>query len=122
MQNDSTWLSGPEAADHLAIRHSRLAQCLRAGLLPYRTGVDYVLVHVKHIRKFTLLYPDLLDYFRAENEVDKHVEDGELVFEIINFPPPNTVKLLKCVEAREGSFPTRELPQSRVRNAHVFSP
>lgn len=114
MQTQDTWLNGLEASAKLAVRPSRLAQLMRAGLMPYKTGVDYVLVHARAIRIFEAQFPDLLEYLRAEYEVDKLLDEGELTFSCLNFPPPNVIKLLKSVERREGSFPTRELPPSKL--------
>lgn len=106
MQKQDTWLSGVDAAELLSIRQARLAQCIRAGLVPYQTAVGGILIHKKDVRAFQLHFPELLLHFQTELEVDKHVEEGELIFECQNFPPPGVLKLLKCVEAREGSFPS----------------
>lgn len=111
MQQQNTWLDGLEASKILSIRPSRCAQLCRAGLVPYVTAVGGILIHKRELRAFELRFPELLEYLRAEKEVDNILEDGDLIFECINFPPPSTVKLLKCVERHEGSFPTRSAPR-----------
>lgn len=106
MDKQTTWLDGYEVADALSIRPSRVAQICRCGMLPYQTAVGGILIHKKDVRGFELHFPELLEYFRAENEVDKVLESGELIFEVMSFPPPSTVKLLKCVERCQPDFPT----------------
>lgn len=106
MQQQNTWLRGPEVAEALAVRQSRIAQCARAGLLPYVECQDYILFHKSAVVAFANQFPELLLHFRAEFEVDKVVESGELIFECLNFPPPSTVALLKSVERFDGSFPS----------------
>lgn len=107
MTQRNTWVDGLELAAHLNIRPSRAAQILRAGLMPFQTSAGGPLIHQKDIARFATNFPELLDYFRAEKEVDNHVEDGELIFEQLSFPSAPTVKLLRCVERHEGSFPER---------------
>lgn len=89
--------------------------------MPFKTGVDYILIHKRAVDFFSRQFPELLDYLRAENEVDKLLDAGELSFEVLNFPPEKVQRLLKSVELAEGSFPDRELLRGNLSFPSKFS-
>lgn len=107
MTKQNTWLSGLELAEQLAIRPSRAAQILRAGMLDYQVSAGGPLIHQQHVRCFERDFPELLSYFRCELEVDNNVEKGEIIFDEITFPTEKVCKLLKCVERYEPVLPKR---------------
>jgi hypothetical protein len=122
MTKQNTWIDGLEASIELQIRPSRVAQIMRCGLLPFQLTAGTSLIHQKDVRVFCETFPELLHYFRCELEVDKQVESGELIFEELNFPTEKTCKLLKCVEAREPTFPMSAQARRKVSCSSDFSP
>lgn len=105
MTSTQAWLTPSELSDVLGIRLSRVAQLMRVGILPYEKTIGDPLIHRRQIKNLVDLFPELLDFFRAENEGDKRLTEGELSLADLPFQRPSTLKLLKCVQRREGSVP-----------------
>lgn len=110
MQKQDTWMTGPELAAALEIREARAAQIARCGMIDFVTSAGGALFHIRHVRAFAKNFPELLEVFRVEKEVDNRLELGECVFEIVTFPQKRTADLMKCVERHEATFPDKHRP------------
>lgn len=122
MTKQNTWIDGLELSMQLGIRPSRAAQIMRCGMIPFQLTAGASLIHQSDVAKFAEHFPELLHYFRCELEVDKQVESGELIFEELNFPTEKTTKLLKCVEAKEPTFPMSAQARRKASCPSDFSP
>lgn len=105
MTSKQAWLTPSELSIVLGIRLARVAQLMRTGLLPYEKTAGDPLIHRRQIKNLVDLFPDLLDHFRVENEGDKQLANCEIDLASVTFLRPSTVKLLKCVQRREGVVP-----------------
>lgn len=105
MQKESTWLEAKPASELLGISIVRLAQLMRTRLISFVTAIGGPLFNALELKWFASVYPELLESFRVENEVEIVPIESEQALLLAAYPPDYQPNQVVWVKRAKGSIP-----------------